>query len=110
MGEVNENPFKDACLKAYPGQGWETRTVELSSLWQAKINNPNWQPFKKMYKNGKYMVCFLFFNNHPFSADYVSCWQRTITLLPSFFCTIKFSLIFLLDPLQLLSSLSLVSV
>lgn len=55
MGEVNENPFKDACLKAYPGQAWETRTVELSSLWQAKINNPNWQPFKKMYKNGKYM-------------------------------------------------------
>lgn len=59
MGEINENPFKDACLKKFLGNDWEGRSMELCSSWQAEVNDPNWQPFKKMHKNGKYQVCFL---------------------------------------------------
>ncbi|KAI5670662.1 hypothetical protein M9H77_11026 [Catharanthus roseus] len=54
MGEINENPFKDACLKKFLGNDWEGRSMELCSSWQAEVNDPNWQPFKKMHKNGKY--------------------------------------------------------
>ncbi|KAI7749792.1 hypothetical protein M8C21_012150 [Ambrosia artemisiifolia] len=37
----------------FSAQDWELRSVELSSLWQEKVNNPNWHPFKQAVKDGK---------------------------------------------------------
>ncbi|KAI3777976.1 hypothetical protein L2E82_06896 [Cichorium intybus] len=53
MGEVAQKPFQDVCLQKFSAQDWELRSVELSSLWQDKVNNPNWHPFKHAIKDGK---------------------------------------------------------
>ncbi|KAI3734883.1 hypothetical protein L6452_14363 [Arctium lappa] len=53
MGEVAQKPFQDVCLQKFSAQDWELRSVELSSLWQDKVNNPNWHPFKQAIKDGK---------------------------------------------------------
>nr|XP_043617497.1 protein INVOLVED IN DE NOVO 2-like [Erigeron canadensis] len=53
MGEVAPKPFQDVCMQKFSAQEWELRSVELSSLWQEKVNNPNWQPFKQATKDGK---------------------------------------------------------
>lgn len=54
MGEIDQNPFKDACLHRFPGQEWEVKALELTSLWQTTITNPNWHPFKMIVKDGKH--------------------------------------------------------
>ncbi|KAK1415556.1 hypothetical protein QVD17_31339 [Tagetes erecta] len=53
MGEVAQKPFQDVCMQKFSAQDWEMRSVELSSLWQEKVNNPNWHPFKQVVKDGK---------------------------------------------------------
>ncbi|KVI04905.1 putative domain XH [Cynara cardunculus var. scolymus] len=53
MGEVAQKPFQDVCLQKFSAQDWELRSVELSSLWQDRVNNPNWHPFKQAIKDGK---------------------------------------------------------
>ncbi|KAI8564047.1 hypothetical protein RHMOL_Rhmol03G0153000 [Rhododendron molle] len=53
MGEVDQKPFQDVCLQRFSGEDWEVRAVEQSSLWQEKVKDPGWQPFKKMTKDGK---------------------------------------------------------
>ncbi|KAI7749791.1 hypothetical protein M8C21_012149 [Ambrosia artemisiifolia] len=53
MGEVSQKPFQDVCMQKFSAQDWELRSVELSSLWQEKVNNPNWHPFKQAVKDGK---------------------------------------------------------
>lgn len=53
MGEVAQKPFQDVCTQKFSAQDWELRSVELSSLWQEKVNNPNWHPFKQAVKDGK---------------------------------------------------------
>ncbi|KAK9063952.1 hypothetical protein SSX86_017824 [Deinandra increscens subsp. villosa] len=53
MGEVAQKPFQDVCMQKFSAQDWEMRSVELSSLWQDKVNNPNWHPFKHVVKDGK---------------------------------------------------------
>ncbi|PWA61110.1 domain XH [Artemisia annua] len=53
MGEVAQKPFQDVCMQKFSAQEWELRSVELSSLWQDKVNNPNWHPFKQAIKDGK---------------------------------------------------------
>lgn len=58
MGEVAQKPFQDVCLQRYSSQDWEMRSVELSSLWQDKVNTPNWHPFKQAVKDGKLQVFF----------------------------------------------------
>lgn len=54
MGEIDQEPFKNFCLKKFCHVDWEVRLVEAISLWQEKVNNPNWQPFKKTLKDGKW--------------------------------------------------------
>ncbi|KAL3523833.1 hypothetical protein ACH5RR_016667 [Cinchona calisaya] len=54
MGEIQQKPFQDACSKKLSCSDWEVRSVELISLWQEKVNNPNWQPFKKTLIDGKW--------------------------------------------------------
>lgn len=53
MGEVDQKPFQDVCLQRFSSEDWEVRAVEQSSLWQEKVKDPSWQPFKKMTKDGK---------------------------------------------------------
>ncbi|XP_076957184.1 factor of DNA methylation 2-like [Bidens hawaiensis] len=53
MGEVAQKPFQDVCMQKFSAQDWELRSVELSSLWQEKVNNPNWHPFKQVVKDDK---------------------------------------------------------
>ncbi|XVE99594.1 hypothetical protein REPUB_Repub03eG0213500 [Reevesia pubescens] len=52
MGEVDPAPFKDACLKKFPGD-WELKSTESCSLWQNLVNNPEWYPFKMELTDGK---------------------------------------------------------
>ncbi|KAJ0620577.1 hypothetical protein HanHA300_Chr00c0849g0817311 [Helianthus annuus] len=56
MGEVVQKPFQDVCMQRFSAQDWELRSVELSSLWQDKVNNPNWHPFKQAVKDGECRV------------------------------------------------------
>ncbi|KAI5670664.1 hypothetical protein M9H77_11028 [Catharanthus roseus] len=52
---ISNQEVQDVCkeLKCL-GNDWEGGSTELCSLWQAEVNDPNWQPFKKMHINGKY--------------------------------------------------------
>uniref|UniRef100_A0A161Y1D7 Factor of DNA methylation 1-5/IDN2 domain-containing protein n=1 Tax=Daucus carota subsp. sativus TaxID=79200 RepID=A0A161Y1D7_DAUCS len=56
MGEVNQKPFQDACLQKFSIEEAEMRAMELSSLWQIKVNNSNWHPFKQVFKDEKLQV------------------------------------------------------
>lgn len=53
MGEVNQKPFQDVCLQKFSRDEAEMRAMELSSLWQIKVNNSNWHPFKQVFKDEK---------------------------------------------------------
>ncbi|XWS74962.1 hypothetical protein CRYUN_Cryun01aG0043800 [Craigia yunnanensis] len=53
MGKVDPQPFKDACMKKFCGD-WELNSTELCSLWQNLITNPEWYPFKRELRDGKY--------------------------------------------------------
>jgi hypothetical protein len=49
MGELNEEPFLDACKRKYgddDDQMTATETVELVSSWQEELKKPSWHPFK----------------------------------------------------------------
>ncbi|XP_027104414.2 uncharacterized protein [Coffea arabica] len=54
MGEVDQKPFQDVCAKKFSRSDWEVRSVESISLWQEKVSNPGWQPFKNTLKDGKW--------------------------------------------------------
>lgn len=54
MGEVHQKPFQDICAKKFSRADWEVRSVESISLWQEKVSNPSWQPFKNTLKDGKW--------------------------------------------------------
>ncbi|RZC52663.1 hypothetical protein C5167_021089 [Papaver somniferum] len=48
MGELNEKPFRDICIEKFSSTEWEIKSVELCSLWQYKIQDPEWYPYKKV--------------------------------------------------------------
>lgn len=54
MGEVDQKPFQDVCAKKFSRSDWEVRSVESISLWEEKVSNPSWQPFKNTLKDGKW--------------------------------------------------------
>nr|XP_027110978.1 factor of DNA methylation 1-like [Coffea arabica] len=54
MGEIDQKPFQDVCAKKFSRSDWEVRSVESISLWQEKVSNPSWQPFKNTLKDGKW--------------------------------------------------------
>lgn len=53
IGELNEKPFRDACFQKFPNEEPDLKGIELCSLWQEKIKDPNWHPFKIVTINGK---------------------------------------------------------
>ena len=49
MGEIDDKAFKNACKKRYPQSPTEEadlKAVELVSLWQEKVKNLEWHPFR----------------------------------------------------------------
>ncbi|KAL5729432.1 hypothetical protein ACHQM5_002386 [Ranunculus cassubicifolius] len=55
MGEINLKPFRDVCKKKFASQDWNAKSVELCSLWQERIKNPQWFPFKVIKRiNGEF--------------------------------------------------------
>lgn len=46
MGELDVKVFKQACKEKFPPYEAEIKAAELSSLWQDKMNNSAWYPFK----------------------------------------------------------------
>lgn len=46
MGELDEKAFKEACKQRYSPAEADIKAVELCSLWQEKLKNPEWHPFQ----------------------------------------------------------------
>ncbi|KAI3455251.1 hypothetical protein Pfo_011914 [Paulownia fortunei] len=46
MGEIDEKAFKNVCKLRFPPEEAEIKAVELCSLWQEKLKNPEWHPFQ----------------------------------------------------------------
>ncbi|KAL2554879.1 Factor of DNA methylation 1 [Forsythia ovata] len=42
MGEIDEKAFKNACNLRFPPEEADVKAVELCSLWQEKLKNPQW--------------------------------------------------------------------
>ncbi|KAI3961436.1 hypothetical protein MKW92_034003 [Papaver armeniacum] len=47
-GELNEKPFRDICITKFSTTEWETKSVELCSSWQYKIQDSEWYPYKNV--------------------------------------------------------------
>ncbi|CAN4088536.1 unnamed protein product [Withania somnifera] len=46
MGEIDSKAFQNALKQRFPNQEAEIKAIELLSLWQEKIKDPDWHPFK----------------------------------------------------------------
>ncbi|XAR50484.1 hypothetical protein NMG60_11004826 [Bertholletia excelsa] len=46
MGEIDMKPFHNTCKARFPPSEAEMKALELCSLWQERMKNPNWHPFK----------------------------------------------------------------
>ncbi|KAH6831500.1 XH/XS domain-containing protein [Perilla frutescens var. hirtella] len=46
MGEIDDKAFKNVCKQRYSSDEAEIKAVELCSLWQEKLKNPEWHPFR----------------------------------------------------------------
>ncbi|KAJ0984003.1 hypothetical protein J5N97_002359 [Dioscorea zingiberensis] len=53
MGQLNDKPFRDACLQRFPNEEAEMEYARLCSLWQENICDSRWHPFKIAMINGK---------------------------------------------------------
>ncbi|XP_026447056.1 factor of DNA methylation 2-like [Papaver somniferum] len=61
MGELNEKPFRDICIQKFSSKEWEIKSVGLCSLWQNKIQDPEWYPYKKVTIDKKLHECRQYF-------------------------------------------------
>ena len=52
MGELNQKPFQDLCLKMYSSEKWQEVCAQLCSSWEENLKDPHWHPFKKEIVNG----------------------------------------------------------
>lgn len=46
MGEIDNRPFLAAAKAKFPAEEVEEKGVELCSLWEEYLRDPNWHPFK----------------------------------------------------------------
>jgi len=58
MGELDNGPFLEARKKRYNEKEAEDKALELCSLWEEYLTDPNWHPFKVVMVEGKEKVCF----------------------------------------------------
>ncbi|KAL2479054.1 Factor of DNA methylation 1 [Forsythia ovata] len=54
MGEIDEKSFQNTCKQRFPAEEAEIKTAELCSLWQDKLKNPGFHPFKIIQVDGKH--------------------------------------------------------
>ncbi|XP_059300535.1 factor of DNA methylation 4-like [Lycium ferocissimum] len=50
MGELNEKPFHAAAKRMYNSEEAAEKAVEVCSLWEDHLRNPNWHPYKVIQK------------------------------------------------------------
>ncbi|KAL5991911.1 hypothetical protein ACLOJK_012823 [Asimina triloba] len=48
MGELDQKPFVAACKKKFPAGEAEMKSMELCSLWEEHLRNPEWHPFRNI--------------------------------------------------------------
>ena len=58
MGELDSKPFLEAMKRKYNEEEAEDRAMELCSLWEEYLKDPDWHPFKITMVEGKHKVCF----------------------------------------------------
>ncbi|GMP49353.1 hypothetical protein CsSME_00016365 [Camellia sinensis var. sinensis] len=46
MGELDNKPFQTAAKRKYAVREAELKAIELCSLWEGYLRDPNWHPFK----------------------------------------------------------------
>nr|GMD30609.1 factor of DNA methylation 1 [Ipomoea batatas] len=46
MGEIDQKPFQNTCKQRYSSEEADVKALELCSLWQEKVKDPNWHPFR----------------------------------------------------------------
>ncbi|CAN4080582.1 unnamed protein product [Withania somnifera] len=51
MGELNEKPFHASAKKIYDANEAQEKAVEVSSLWEDHLRDPNWHPYKVIQKD-----------------------------------------------------------
>ncbi|KAL2456746.1 Factor of DNA methylation 1 [Forsythia ovata] len=54
MGEIDEKAFQNIVKHKFPPEEAEIKTIELCSLWQEKLKNPDFYPFKIIHNDGKH--------------------------------------------------------
>ncbi|TVU21927.1 hypothetical protein EJB05_31598, partial [Eragrostis curvula] len=52
VGELNPKPFIVACQGKYVADEFQVRAQELISVWQEKVKNPSWHPFRIVEVDG----------------------------------------------------------
>lgn len=52
MGELDEKVFKKVCQERFPPREAEIEAEELRGLWQEKMMNPEWHPFRIVKVDG----------------------------------------------------------
>jgi len=57
MGEIDEKPFHNACKERFPEDPLLHASTQCS-LWQEKLKNPAWHPFKVIDVDGNAKVFF----------------------------------------------------
>ncbi|GAB2210917.1 hypothetical protein Droror1_Dr00016206 [Drosera rotundifolia] len=53
MGELDTTPFHDACKRKYPEELAEDKAVEMCSLWEEYLRDPEWHPLKMIKLEGQ---------------------------------------------------------
>lgn len=52
MGEIDTKPFHNTCKLRFKPSEAEVKAFELCSLWQERMKNPDWHPFKIVMLEG----------------------------------------------------------
>ncbi|XP_062089971.1 factor of DNA methylation 1 [Humulus lupulus] len=52
MGDIDQKPFLDICKQRFSLDEAQVQASTQCSLWQEKLKNPSWHPFKVVTSNG----------------------------------------------------------
>ena len=77
MGEVNRKAFQDICQQSCTAEDWEEQSATLCSLWERRVRDAHWHPFKRVTMDGKLQVHVYVNHEH----HYIVC----VILFMSFF-------------------------
>lgn len=60
MGELDGKPFHAAAKRKFNPKEAAEKAVEICSLWEDYLRDPNWHPYKIIQKGHTAEVCTLF--------------------------------------------------